>query len=142
MIKLKRGGILGRSTETFTVTNVCSAIGHDKEYGILQHLIVKHSEWHPQVWCSGCDLLFAQKNKKVEHKKLCGNKPKPYECTVPNCGQKYRSKLWLSNHMATKHPEADKDVVHHVCCKCGADLTRKQALKSYENTCNALTPDD
>ena len=44
--------------------------------------------------------------------------------------------------MATKHPEADKDVVCHVCCKCGADLTSKQALKSHEKTCNALTPDD
>ena len=116
--------------------------GHDEEYGILKHLIVKHNEWHPQVWCSGCDLLFAQKNKKVEHKKLCGNKLKPYQCTVPNCGQKYRSKWWLSNHMATKHPEADKDVVHHVCCKCGTDLTSKQALKSHKKTCNALTPDD
>ena len=101
--------------------------GHD-EYGILKHLIVKHNEWHHQVWCSGCDLLFSQKDKKVEHKKLCGNELKPYECTVSNCGQKYRSKWWLSNHMATKHPEADKDVVCHVCCKCGADLISKQAL--------------
>ena len=32
--------------------------------------------------------------------------------------------------MATKHPEADKDMVCHVCYKCGADLTSKQALKS------------
>ena len=44
--------------------------------------------------------------------------------------------------MATKHPQADKDVVCHVCCKCGRDLTSKQALKSHEKTCNALTPDD
>ena len=55
---------------------------------------------------------------------------------------KSRSKWWLSNHMATRHPEADKDVVHHVCSKCGADLTSKQALKSHEKTCSALTPDD
>ena len=116
--------------------------GHDEEYGILKHLITKHNEWHPQVWCSGCDLLFAQKNKKVEHKKLCGNKLKPYECTVPNCGQKYGSKWWLKNHMATKHPETDQDVVHHVCCKCGTDLTSKQALKAHEKSCNALTPND
>ena len=35
--------------------------------------------------------------------------------------------------MATKHPQSDKDVVHHVCCKCGTDLTSKQALKSHED---------
>ena len=116
--------------------------GHDEEYGILKHLITKHNEWHPQVWCSGCDLLFAQKNKKVEHKKLCGNKLKPYECTVPNCGQNYRSKWWLKNHIATKHPEIDQDVLRHVCCKCGTDLTSKQALKTHEKNCNALTPND
>ena len=73
---------------------------------------------------------------------MCGNKLKPYECTVPNCGQKYRSKSWLSNHMVTKHPETDKDVVQHICCKCGTDLTSKQALKAHEKSCNALTPDD
>ena len=95
--------------------------GHNEEYGILKHLITKHSEWHLQVWCSGCDLLFAQKNKKVEHKKLCGNKLKPYECTVHNCGQKYRSKWWLKNHIATKHPEIDQDVLQHICCKCGTE---------------------
>ena len=44
--------------------------------------------------------------------------------------------------MVTKHPQANKNVVCHVCCKCGADLTGKQALKSHEKTCNALTPDD
>ena len=44
--------------------------------------------------------------------------------------------------MATKHPEADKDVVGHVCCRCGTDLTSKQALKSHEKSYNALTPDD
>ena len=92
--------------------------------------------------CSGCDLLFAQKNKKVEHKKLCGNKLKPYECTVPNCGQKYRSKWWLKNHIATKHPEIDQDVLRHICCKCGTELTSKQALKTHEKNCNALTPND
>ena len=89
--------------------------GHDEEYGILKHLIVKHHEWHPQMWCSGCDHLFCQKNKKHEHKQLCGNKLKPYEGTVPNCGQKYRFKWWLSNHMATKHHQGNKDVVHNVC---------------------------
>ena len=88
MRKGKYGDILDRSIEISTVTSVCCPFGHDEEYGILKHLITKHNESHPQVWCSGCDLLFAQKNKKVEHKKLCGNKPKPYECTVPNCGQK------------------------------------------------------
>ena len=44
--------------------------------------------------------------------------------------------------MATKYPQVDKYVVHHVCCKCGADLTSKQALKSHEKTCNAFTSDD
>ena len=116
-------------------------LGHD-EYGILKHLIVKHHEWHPQVWYSGRDHLLSQKNIKLEHKQLCGNKLKPYECTVPNCGQKYRSKWWLSSHMATKHPQANKDVVHHVCYKCGIELISKQALKSHEKTWNALAPDD
>ena len=37
--------------------------------------------------------------------------------------------------MATKHPKTDQDVVHYVCCKCGTDLTSKQALKTHEKTC-------
>ena len=51
-------------------------------------------------------------------------------------------KWWLKNHMATKHPETDQDVVCHVCCKCGTDLTSKQALKAHEKSRNALTPND
>ena len=130
MRKAKSGDILDRNMGIPTVTN-------DEEYGILKHLITQHNEWHPQVWCHGCDLLFAQKNKKVEHKKLCGNKLKPCECTVENCGQKYRSKWWLKNHMATKHPKTDQDVVHHVCCKCG---TGKQALKHMKRHVMHLHP--
>ena len=58
------------------------------------------------------------------------DKLKPHECTVQNCGQKYRSK----NHMATKHPKTDQDVVCYVRCKCGTDLTSKQALNTHEKT--------
>ena len=137
MKKGKYGDILDRSRNIHSNQCLLCPFGHDKEYGILKHLITKHNEWHPQVWCSGCDLLFAQKNK-VEHKKLFGNKLKPYECTVP----KYRSKWWLKNHIATKRPEIDQDVLQHVCYKCGTELTSKQALKTQEKNCNALTPND
>ena len=42
--------------------------GNDEEYGILKHLIVKHHEWHSQVWCSGCDHLFPRRTKSLNIK--------------------------------------------------------------------------
>ena len=63
-----------------------------------------------------------------------------WEQTVQNCGQKYRYKWWLKNHMATKHPKTDQDVVCYVFCKCGTDLTSKQALKHMKRHVMHLQP--
>ena len=59
-----------------------------------------------------------------------------------HCTQLWTEVQWLKNHIATKHPEIDQDVLWHLRCKCGAELTSKQALKTHEKNCNALTPND
>ena len=104
--------------------------GHDEVSVLKKHKYEIHGI-ESDVMCTKCVHVFFQKNKLVEHLRICKSDDKPYAFTEEDCLKRYRAKRSLEKHMVNAHPKPRKDVPRKNCNVpgCGATYVWTDSLR-------------
>lgn len=81
--------------------------------------------------CAKCNKKYGYKSSLLEHVKHCsGPKPTVFPCPEGSCGEIFRNKNSLKEHINAKHKST-----LFVCQKCGRDFEWRQSYYRHKKSC-------